>query len=114
MKWTEQDAKDAARLLERLEQRAKRETLAGGVRGPAQIAYPACPLLDKRADGENDQGVGTLNRRPQLTDSREELAGGSGKGGHAAMFRGTNGCARPGPDLTIGSTDRAKHALRGD
>jgi hypothetical protein len=70
MKWTEQDAKDAARLLERLEQRAKRETLAGGVRGPAQIAYPACPLLDKRADGESDQGVGTLNRRPQLTDSR--------------------------------------------
>jgi hypothetical protein len=34
-------------------------------------------LLDKRADGESDKGVGTLNRRPQLTDSRRgEVAGG--------------------------------------
>jgi hypothetical protein len=44
---------------------------------PSVPSVPIIILLDKRADGESDKGVGTLNRRPQLTDSRRgEVAGG--------------------------------------
>lgn len=103
-----------------MDERKKRR--ASGAQGPEQIAdQPAVSLAraDERADGENDQGVSTFDRRPQLTDNLEEVAGGSRIGGGRATMPGcepvslevSNGRTRPiTPDFAVG-TDRAyRHA----
>ncbi|PBB75183.1 hypothetical protein CK227_10345 [Mesorhizobium sp. WSM4308] len=73
--WREEESMEAAasRLLRVLDERAKKR--AAGAQSPARILdRPLSP--DEGADGESDLGSGSLDRRPQLTDSREELASG--------------------------------------
>lgn len=77
--FTEQDILDARRLLAVLDERSRRKA-AGRLEGPAQIADQLLSPADERADGENDQGVSTFDRRPQLTATRGEGEVGSGLG----------------------------------
>jgi hypothetical protein len=72
---------DAKRAME------ERKTLAGGDLGAGTNCRDQPPqmsptgLADKRADGDSDRVQVSLDRRPQLTDSREDVAGGLVKGG---------------------------------
>jgi hypothetical protein len=68
----------ARRLLQEWDERIARKKAAERLEASAQIADQSCPSADKRADGESDQGVSTLNRRPQLTATREDGEVGSG------------------------------------
>jgi hypothetical protein len=61
--WTEQDAKDAARLLERLDERAKKRK---------QIAS----LAGKAADSENDVGLGSFDRCRPVASAWEGVSRG--------------------------------------
>jgi len=119
MEWTEEDFRDAARLLAVLEQRSKNRR--AGRLGPValEIADQLLSPTDKRADGASDGVQVTLKRRPQLTATREEGEVGSGSvkgGGHAAKsfeesFR-SNGCACPdAPDFAVGTDRTNGHAL---
>ena len=99
----------------------KAKKASGSLNSPEKFAdQPARSLAsaDERADGENDQGVSTFDRRPQLTDNREEVAGGSRMRADARLnsretgVLRTNGCARPvTPDVTIGADRANRHAL---
>jgi hypothetical protein len=77
----------ASRLLRVLDERAKkRKNSAGEDLGRRQIAdqppqMSPTGLADERADGASDGVQVSLKRRPQLTDSREDVAGGLVKGG---------------------------------
>lgn len=120
--WRETESiSDAVRRLCRaIDERKERR--ASGAQSPEQIAYPDVSPSGERADGENDHGVSTFDRRPQLTDNREEVAGGSRMvGGRAALAsepigKGSpTGCARPNSDFTCDGADRAEgvfHAPR--
>lgn len=66
MQWTEQDAKDACRLLAELDKRSKRRKAAGSL-GVSPDQFTDQPLSPaEKADGAS-MGSGTLKRRPQLT-----------------------------------------------
>ena len=113
MEWTRQDFRDAARLLAVLEQRSKNRR--AGRLGPVALEIADQPMSQaEKADGGSDQGVSTLDHRPQLTATRQGLEVGSGSvnGGRATCMGElrTNGCAHPDPDDTIGYTDRTQRA----
>lgn len=116
--WRETESiSDAVRRLCRaIDERKERR--ASGAQSPEQIAYPDVSPSGERADGENDHGVSTFDRRPQLTDNLEEVAGGSRMKADARLnsretgVLRTNGCARPvTPDVAIGADRANRHAL---
>lgn len=123
MNWRETEStSDAVRRLTAIidERNARRNTLPGGGGGPGEITNPTCPSLEKAADDESI-GLGMLDRRPPVATVSlgEDVDSGCGIGGRATCSPETfsfeaNGSTRPDPDLTIGSTDRAKvPTLRG-
>ena len=109
MKWTEEDFRDAARLLAVLEQRSKNRR--AGRLGPValEIADQLLSPTDKRADGESDGVQVSLNRRPQLTSAQGEVGRGfdcgqvvvdHGKCWPAeGMAGGSITCPRPDADM---------------
>lgn len=90
----------ARRLIGVMDERAKKR-LAGGRKGPAEIADPQQSPAERVADSEN-MGLGMLDRCPPVE-----------YGGRTTVSSETcaNGRVRPGtPDFTVGSED---HAARG-
>jgi hypothetical protein len=81
--WREyEDISDAVRrLTAMIDERNAKRRLAGGQNGPAEIRdRPKSP--GEKAGDEESTGSGMLNpHRQQLTDSREDVAGGLVKGG---------------------------------
>jgi hypothetical protein len=102
--WTEQDAKDAQRLLQRLDERSKRR--AGQT--PAEI-QGSCVSLQEGCPEASRVGVAQTSGHQPLAKEGH----GSGLVGRAAYIDQSfvaNGCARPSQDEATGSTDRTECA----
>jgi hypothetical protein len=82
VEWTKQDFRDAARLLQVLEQRSNRRKVAGHLQAPAEIQDPA-QLLENGGQSPSANSVGSAALKGsgrQSTVANEEEYRGSGYG----------------------------------